>query len=243
MSQDEDDIELIEKYLDGKLSPQESHRFDIRLEDDREFARKFRVRKAFPFLMSENVSYGKEQEPAVSESVSEPEKKKEPDPEPTHRSSFSLRYVTWIAIVIIIAGIIVFFLVNKSTIPSGNKNDLPKPPAPDTVTVQKASQPAKAAVVLTDSTEVKPIILTGPGEGTSYSRSDEINFTWQQETDSLTKLFVYSEVQDKLVLWRGIRPGIREYRVPPRTFFPGKYYWYVGTKETKRTFIIMAEHE
>ena len=65
-----------------------------------------------------------------------------------------------------------------------------------------------------------------------------ILFNWTQKTDSFTRFYIISELHDQVMFWRGIKPGIREYKVPGNYLFPGKYYWYIGTKEEKHTFII-----
>src|ERR1035438_9820849 len=47
------DNDLIERYLLGKLTDEEIHDFLARVENDRELARKFRLIKMFPEMMSE----------------------------------------------------------------------------------------------------------------------------------------------------------------------------------------------
>ncbi|MEI6173600.1 MAG: hypothetical protein WCR01_07580 [Bacteroidota bacterium] len=47
------DANLIEKYINGKLTPAEVHDFENRLDEDREFARKYRFIKTFPEMMKD----------------------------------------------------------------------------------------------------------------------------------------------------------------------------------------------
>ena len=82
------------------------------------------------------------------------------------------------------------------------------------------------------------IELITPADGIALGRSEDILFNWKQKTDSFTNFYIYSEVQDKMVFWRGIKPGIREYKVPVKFLRPGKFYWFVGTKDVRRTFTI-----
>jgi len=50
MSTGDTDIELIERFISDKLTQTELEDFETRLEEDHEFARKFRLRKTFPSL-------------------------------------------------------------------------------------------------------------------------------------------------------------------------------------------------
>ena len=67
MSTDLADNALIEKYLLRKLSDKEVEAFELRLEDDREFSRKFRLIKTFPEMMSEEGR--KEMEGKMNEAI------------------------------------------------------------------------------------------------------------------------------------------------------------------------------
>jgi len=50
MNTSETDLELIERFISGKLSQTELEDFETRMEEDHEFARKLRLRKTFPSL-------------------------------------------------------------------------------------------------------------------------------------------------------------------------------------------------
>ena len=101
-------------------------------------------------------------------------------------------------------------------------------PASDTFDVQK---PAPEII--------QPVILENPANGKTFSRNEEILFTWKQQVDSLTHFFIHSDANGRLLLWKSIKPGIREYQLPARTFLPGQYYWYVGSQTVKSTFFIV----
>ena len=53
MDTNQADIDLIERYLNGKLTSSEVYNFENRLGEDREFARKCRLLKTFPEMMRE----------------------------------------------------------------------------------------------------------------------------------------------------------------------------------------------
>jgi anti-sigma factor RsiW len=107
-----------------------------------------------------------------------------------------------------------------------------EPTAPKTELTEKAI-PRETAIKIH-----KPIELESPADNLVVKRGEEILFTWKQATDSFTNFFIISEAGNKLAWWRGIRPGIRECKVPAIKFKPGRFYWYVGNKEFKRTLIV-----
>ncbi|MEI6681623.1 MAG: hypothetical protein WCO44_03295 [Bacteroidota bacterium] len=233
MSLDPVDNDLIEKYLLGNLSDAEVRSFEARLGDDREFARKYRLMKTFPEMMSEAGKLEYEKKFTVVPEIL-PEKKK------IHLPKSG--YFVWGAIFIAFVGISVFVFNHRSSF------------HPDPVTQEE--QPAETTGIRTpappqhESTTVLPAVdnpvetapevieLVDPADGIALTRKDDILFNWKQKTDSFTNFYIYSEVQDKMVFWRGIKPGIREYRVPIKFLRPGKFYWYVGTKDVRRTFTI-----
>jgi hypothetical protein len=245
MSTNPADNDLIERYLLGKLTGEESRAFQARLEKDREFARKFRLISAFPEMMSEpaRIEFENKQADLVATVV----KKKSV-------SRRNKRYFLWTAFIIAaLTGAILFFIFSKAD----HQNDQ---------IVHKESMVSKEAVVKTavapvrDPFQTKPIpipikvekpkvevekgsfqkainLLT-PADGMTFSRKEEILFNWTMRTDSFTRFYVFSRNNDKLILWRGIRPGIREYKIPVNYLYPGKFYWYVGNKSQQSSFVI-----
>jgi len=228
MDPESEDIELIQKYLDGKLTGPELQAFNYRLEDDREFARKFRIRKAFPTLLPGESQY--------RQSVKNQQEAVEINQKSVH-SWFSKK--TWwilsLAGFVIISSLlfILFRIRNNDHIVPENPTDTSSGPLRLLDRFQVITQEKSSAHEADDA-----LVLISPAIDESFSRNAEIVFTWKQKTDSLTNFFIRSEISHKMLWWRGIKPGIREYKLPPRTFLPGKYYWYVGSREIRRTFII-----
>ena len=107
-----------------------------------------------------------------------------------------------------------------------------EPTAPKNESTEKAA-PRESMIKLNKSIE-----LGSPADNLVVNRNEEILFTWKQATDSFTNFYIISEANNKLAWWRGIRPGIRELRVSATNFKPGRFYWYVGTKDNKRTLIV-----
>ena len=199
----------------------------MRLGEDREFARKYRLRKTFPEMM--NDAGDVDSENIVAET-----------PNPKIEGKYSIlkkpNYLVWGAIAVIIIGIFIILSVFR---PGEMFTILKHVPLNDSNTIQKVNQSSRITVHQdSDSTMRKPIELNSPDDGVMFSRKDEILFSWELETDTFTNLYVFSESNHKLVWWRGIKPGIRENKVPAINFLPGRFYWYVGSKDVKRTFII-----
>ena len=258
MNTEAEDIALIERYLAGKLTPAEVFNFEYRLADDREFARKFRLIKNFPELMKEAGAVATE--PSVA-AVPLPEKAKDAVPLPEKAKNavhlpekakdavpFKAVYLLWGALIVISVSIIIFFIIIKTnrswgdedakgTLPVNEPSAMSKEQTTDTISGEQTA----GTLSMEQKPGIKkkePIELKTPGDGMAFNRIGDILFRWEMETDTFTNLFIYEEAGDQLVWWRGIKPGIREHKVPAIYFPPGRFYWYVGTKEVKRTFII-----
>lgn len=244
MSIDLPDNELIERYLLGKLDKAELEAFNERLKNDRELARKLRLIRMFPEMMTPaaKLEYDAKSTPKVEKAAP---KKKFRIPLP------KIGYLLWITIIIVAVGIAVFLFFNLSSYIVPSHVSLPKKPVaipkpktppPPTALPKPISVPQPVEQKAVEVTRVEPtkevIELVRPLEGTVFKRSDEVIFQWLQATDTFTRLYVYSATNDKLILWRGIRPGIREYRVTGTTFYPGTFYWFVGRNDTRGTFSV-----
>jgi hypothetical protein len=238
------DNDLIERYLLGKLTREEIRRVEIRLDDDREFARKLRLLTTFPEMMSEPARLEYEKQKAEAEV---PVVKKK---------SFLLRkpkYLIWSGVLLfILIGIaLVFFFIKQGhhrekvvleenvTKKENIVNPVVPPPKDSVAVTTPVTQPEKKETrEITSGSGQNAIELLNPANGMKFSRKEMILFNWAQRTDSFTRLYIFSEYNDQVIFWRGIRLGIREYKVPGSYLFPGKYYWYVGTKKEMHKFII-----
>jgi len=241
---DNEDRNLIERYLLGKLSDPEIRKFEARLDDDREFARKYRVIKTFPEMMS-GPGRSEYEKKLAEEKAKVAEKK-----HVRFRKPGKPAYVALASLLII--GILLLFVftrkanqkedtlpVVKSAHPANHGKITPAPPR-DTATIKPTTQ----QTVTNDlpqgigTAAQKAFDLLNPAEGMIFSRQETIRFAWTQKTDTFTRFYICSESNNRVVYWRGARPGLREFKVPANYFITGKYYWYVGTKDVKRTFTI-----
>jgi hypothetical protein len=248
MSYDPIDNELIERYMLGKLSEAEIRSFEERRENDREFRRKCTLIKTFPEMMSEQARHEYEKNRIEEEAKIIVEK-----PKRLPKRS----YLIWAGIILIllIFGVILF-MVKGTDNQSANTGQQVQPAVPETKIVQPVirnndtvkakdtsaikpvQQPDKKETVLSSLSSTKPISLLNPTDGLNVTKKEMITFNWIQKTDSFTRFYIVSESHNQVVYWRGVRLGVREYKVPANYFFPGKYYWYVGSKAEKRSFIV-----
>jgi hypothetical protein len=237
------DNDLIERYMLGKLTEAEIRDFEIRLGDDRELRRKLRLFKTFPEMMSEPARH--EYEKILAEDAAPVVKKK-----PFRFMKPLYLILVAISFVVIIGIALLFIFIGKG---HQKKNVVREENVIQKADVVKSEVPVKDTLVVappvpqperketrevTGGTGEKAIELLNPEDGTNFSRKEMILFNWTQKTDSFTRFYIFSERNDQVIFWRGIRLGIREYKVPGDYLYPGKYYWYVGTRKEKRTFII-----
>ena len=267
MNTDQADIELIERFINGKLNHDELVDFETRLEEDHEFARKFRLRKAFPSLFNASGSdlIGQVVKEEAAEEIPEI-RAVEPGPK-----SFKAMYIFWTALILVIALALAWFFFMRpkpAAIEAEQQTKTPvktaapvKPPVPaqPTAGVNAANQspseikPAvePAATKVTATIKPKPelqkpaaavnkaVELLSPENNMVVSRGEDVVFKWKMATDSFTNFYLIAEASNKLAWWRGIKPGVKELTIPAVNFKAGKFYWYVGSREVKRTLIIM----
>jgi len=242
MKTKEKDIDLIENFLSGKLSNAEMMNFETRVEEDHEFARKLRLRKAFPSLFNAaGEDEINQQVPDISEVIKSKTKEK----------LLKTRYIVWSIIIVLIAVTLVYFIIIRSN-RSGQEITGHEPSVKNVEQtfnqkpVALTMTPALSETQLVETKvlhETKPAVhrsveLITPADSMVINRGSEIFFRWRQETDSFTRICIVSDISDKIIWWRGIAPGIREYNIPANNFRPGKFFWYVGTSEVKRAIII-----
>jgi hypothetical protein len=239
------DNQLIELFLTGKLTESEIRDFKERLENDREFRRKHRLIKTFPEMMSEEGK--REFDKQQSETLMQKSEQKS-------KIFPKKKFLIYIGISIVaLIGVSFFFIFYGSShqkeVDSFNGKSTPKRnisksstiPVKD-VKAETMHKPEAAEVTMFQNADNKAlstaIELIHPADGKMFKRTEMLQFRWNMKTDSFTRFYIISEERKKVVLWKGIRPGIREYSVPGNSLYPGKFFWYVGTKEQKRTFTI-----
>ena len=250
MSVDPADNALIERYLLGKLTDAEIADFNARLECDREFARKFRLIKMFPEMMTE--AGRKELEKKIIEAA---ERLMAEKPPRYPNKKLLLWGAVSVSILVIVLLLIIFsgkhrtpqtatIEQNKIMVHETVSNAVVPAPGKDTAVpaTQKIVNPQVKEVQKRPAPSIlqKAIGPVSPEGNAKFYRKDTIFFRWNQKCDTFTRLYIYSDANNMLMLWRGITPGIQKYRIPGTYLFPGTYYWYVGSaKDDKHSFMVV----
>lgn len=259
MESDKSDLDLIERYLNGSLSAHEIDLVERRIEDDREFARKLRLRKTFPHVMKPG-EVDKENQPGLQDFSWEFDLKS--------RRNIHWKGILLLTLLVIPAILFTYFYVTDPPEAADEPKEVSIAPAHDPVTAlpvantsepsgniqtsqtnqpsqpsqtSQTSQPSQTSQTQIDNTinaSGEPFILVSPNDGALIDRTGEISFRWQQIPDSITHIYIIAESTQNVIWWRAVRTGIREFNVPASHFRAGKYRWYVGMKKTMRSFSI-----
>ena len=244
MDKNQEDIDFIERQLSGQLSQEELIDFETRIEEDREFARKYRLRKSFPSLFNATG------DDMITQAVQEIQEENLREKRDLRVKALYL-LLGIMLIVAVVVGILLFTgvislretkTIQETVAPAPVKPPVQKPavkaqpPLQAPVTQKQEEQPSGEQAAIQNSGQ--SLVLESPPEGKIFSRYEEIVFQWKIDADTFTRLCVVSDISDRVIWWRGIIPGIQEYKVPANTFKAGTFRWYVGTNRIKRTFII-----
>ncbi len=228
MSQKNSNLERIESYLNGRMTPAEMRDFEYELEDDRELARKFRLRQSFPSIF--HAEGEDEITISITDSPEQNSGRKKGHP--------NIAYFVWAALLLVFAGLAMVFLFRTNN-GNGKEVRVKDSPATDTSREMVIRQKPETRVQPEKTMAVPlPVELLSPADSLVVSRGEELIFRWKMQNDTFTNFYIISEAGHKLAWWRGIRPGISEYKVEARNFRPGRFYWYVGDKKVRRTLII-----
>lgn len=247
MESDKSDLDLIERYLNGDLSAHEIGLVEKRLKHDREFARKLRLRKTFPHVMKPG-EVDKENQPGLQDFSWEFDLKS--------RRNIHWKGILLLTLLVIPAILFTYFYVTDPPEAADEPKEVSIAPAHDPVTAlpvadtsepsgniqtSQTNQPSQTSQAQIDNTinaSGEPFILVSPNDGALIDRTGEISFRWQQIPDSITHIYIIAESTQRVIWWRAVRTGIREFNVPASHFRAGKYRWYVGMKKTMRSFSI-----
>lgn len=227
------DNRLIESYILGKLSEADERKFLVRLEDDREFARKFRLIKNFPEMMSDEGR--QELEALLLQSLTE--EKHSPD----HHYS-KKKMITWsvAGLVLILISVSVFIFTRRSPDQQVVIKPAEKLKTSRDVSAKKpASAPKQVTPVASKDIDVQDntgLIL--PENGSELQRTGFIRFQWAMKIDTFSKFFVVSKSTGNIALWRGIRPGQQSIDIEAGKLYPGVYSWFLGTNSHQSSFSI-----
>jgi hypothetical protein len=226
------DIDLIEKYLDGELTLEEQQSFNKRMNDDPEFKKLTGARKEIHelWLKARNFDAVKEEVRRIHQEGSDREK----NLLRIAPGLFSQRISYAIAAsVLLLAGILsVFLIINKAsrptTIAGNDKNKMYQ--------VQKQKvQPDKGKMEIYNRGSSK-IVLIKPDEGAVLSEQKDILFQWKYTDDSVTHFTILKGSDNSLAFTKIISSPDSTFLMPAGTLNPGVYTWSIRDQKIKRSF-------
>ena len=229
MKDQANDIDLIERFLDGALSEDELDAFHQRLEEDQEFAQLVDLRKALPDRWRKAAEYEKIRE-EVGNALKLPE----------HKGIFHLNItvVSIAASTIILVGIAIglIFGVGERWF---SEEDQPIVQQNDTILIPEIDSPEEKTQIAVYSFDSIPgIQLIYPKEGDSFRYSQIITFKWDYQGDTTTTFYLIYKENGSIVCQQEIKRGEQSFTLPKKINKTGAYRWYLATDALSRGFRI-----
>jgi len=227
----ENDTNLIEKYIDGELRGESLILFEKRLKTDKSLAEDYKQRVKFAKLWLDADDYS-----TTKAHISNTLHKSE--------TSFfiSNSYLIFsIAASIIILIVVYFFLVQDSNTidnqfavvhDSINKKE--------TTIVFQYDEPDKLAAIDTVGSNIK---LLYPVNDEVFNNSFPIIFKWKYDSNQSDTLFVVNDSDGKIILKLRIILNDSSYIIKYPQFKNGKYIWYISEKTNCGKFIVTETNE
>jgi len=226
------DIDFIERYLDGELTPEEQQSFNKRMIDDQEFKELVEARKESSELWVKARTYA-----AIKEDVKRIHSKGLEEEKISLRTIPAFisqyKYYAIAASGLLLIGVIaaLIFIVNpnkQNTLSDNDKNKLYQ--------VQNAiDQMVKGKM---ETVNEKAIVLLKPDSGAIMSAQKDILFQWKYKNDSPVEFVISNENSNTKVFTKKIDPLENSLLIPAGTLMPGVYSWYITVQKIKRTFTV-----
>jgi len=228
------DIDIIEKYLDGELKPEEKKSFEERMQTDQDFKNLIEAR---------NEIRGVWLKVKIKEAVKEEVKSIYKEGSNQEKNFLRIlpvlvlhyRYYAIAASLLILIGILFSFLfINKGskdvTVAVTDQNK--------TYQVQKPEDQIYKGGKNIYKGHESIILLIKPDSGAILKADKDILFHWKYNADSLTHLTITDENKKLTIFSKKVSLSENRYILPARTLRPGIYSWYVGDVKVKWVFVI-----
>jgi len=229
MKDHENDIELIERFLDKTLSEDEVDAFHQRLEEDPEFAQLVALRKALPDHWRKTAEYEKTRE-EVGNALKLTE----------HKGIYQLNMtvLSIAASIVILVGIAIALIFGVGDRLFSEDNQ-PIVQQNDTVLTPEIDIPEqKAKMAVYSSNSIQGIQLIYPKEGDSIKKTEMITFKWEYQGDSATTFYLILKESGRIVFKASVKPRQQSFTLPTEIVRPGVFSWYLATDTLTRGFKI-----
>lgn len=229
-----DDLNLIEKYLDGELTPEEEHSFNQRITEDHGFKDLLTARKEIRevWYRARNIETTKEEVRSIYQEGAVQEKnifRIIPDFISTYR------YYAIAASVVLITGILsVLLLINKNS----KNTEIAKNEKNKTYQVQQERELSVKGKLGIYKPESRQIVLLSPDSEAVISTQKTILFKWIYKNDTDTHITILKKGINFPVLSEKISSSQTSILLPAGKLKPGVYTWFIGDNRITRTFII-----
>ncbi len=228
MKDQANDIDLIERFLDGALSEDELDAFHQRLEEDQEFAQLVDLRKALPDHWRKAAEYEKTRE-EVGNALKLT----------AHKGIYRLNMIVLsiAASIVIVVGISIALIFGVGD-RWFSEEDQPIVQQNDTVLTPEIDTPEeKAKIAAYSSDSIQGIRLIYPKEGDSIKKTEAIIFKWEYQGDTTTTFYLILK-ESGIVHKAEVKPGQQSFTLPTEIVKPGVYSWYLAKDILTRGFRI-----
>ena len=217
------DKNLIEDFLDGKLSAGEENGFRERLKTDEEFAHLYNFRIRIAEDWQKATEYEQSKQLAISLIKSVRHKK--------NRILIIYSLAASFTLLIAIPGIIFLTKQLDNTANTANNKE------------QHGEKRYKTHIELQENKSsinyLDTIILVSPINDSLIRTNDSIIFKWAPPIKSDENLIIENRINGKIIIDRKITNGIESYRIPAQFLPEGEYSWYFKRLSTKGSFRII----
>jgi len=220
---DKNDHNLIEDFLDRKLSKQQDIEFQERLKTDKDFEQlyNFRMQIAEDWQKASEYEQARKQAKSLIKSI---DKNK-------YRRLIIYAFAATLALLVIIPGVI-FFNNRNNNYPGLAKNK-------EKDTIQSYTPQLKLPEEKTSIFYHDTVILVSPLNDLEIKNNDSIFFKWLPTLDSAETLVIENRIDNRIVFDKRIEKGLETFELEPEFLPVGEYYWQLKGLSAKDSFRIV----
>lgn len=227
------DINLLEKYIDGELDGEALTSFEKRLKTEESLAKEYNQRIKLAKLWVDADDYS-----ATKSQIGKILFKQNENIFRTNRF-----YILSIAAtVIILIGVYLLFFQTNNTNENMLENQLTvvsdSTSKKENTIIFQYDEPEKLATI--DSIDSN-IQLLFPVNGEVFNKSEPITFKWKSESNLNDTLFVANEHDRKVLLKLRVKLEDTSYTIKYPQFNIGKYIWYISDNSNHEEFIVIEK--
>jgi len=225
----DNDKNLIEKYIDRELEGEALIIFEKRLKTDKSLAKEYKQRIKFAKLWVDADDY-RTTKAEISHVL--------------HKSEMNFfqsnRYLIFsiAASIIILVGVYFLMVHDNDTISNEFANVNDSISNKDNTIIFQYDEPDKLAAIDSVSSSIQ---LLFPVNGEIFNTSQPITFKWKSDLNQNDTLYVSNKSDSKILLKLRIRLSDTTYTIKYPQFTEGKYLWYISDNTNHQEFIVIEK--